>query len=263
MPLQPKISKTNLQLREKGIPPPDNEDGSFNLDGFKYKPGDYDKFTSWFTFANDAERYVRELYFKPFINNKTFFLDVGALCGSWTLPALYFGAQVISVEPDRNFFNILENNVKINNFTKWRGINAAAYDKSTRDDIYDMIDVNLIQLDDIPYTKIDYIKIDVEGAEIEVLHGARDLLKISRPFLWVECHEGEFGTTPEMVRDTMLEIFGPTYIIERKTSVKNSPHLFARPTINSMPYCYLCESELCIWPQQHLNSSYSHEQREV
>jgi len=251
MPLRPKISKTNLQLRianrQRSIPPPDNEDGSFNLDGFKYKPGEYDKFTSWFAFAHDVERYVRELYFKPFINNKTFFLDVGALCGSWTLPALYFGAQVISLEPDQNFFKILEDNVKINNFTKWRGINAAACDKSTTADVYDMSDVNLIQLDDIPYTKIDHIRIDVKGAETEVLLGASKLLKRSRPYLWIKCYEAT-----ETVHDIILEIFGATYIVEKKTLVKNSSHLFARPTINSMPYCYLCESELCIKPQQHL-----------
>jgi hypothetical protein len=56
MPLQPKISKTNLQLRiankQRSIPPPDNKDDSYNLDGFKYKPGKYD---DWFVFAHDVE----------------------------------------------------------------------------------------------------------------------------------------------------------------------------------------------------------------
>jgi hypothetical protein len=136
MPLQPKISSENRKLRvadrSKEIPRPDNQDGSFNLDGYRYKPGEYDRFTLWFTFAHDAERYSRGLYFKPYINDKTTFLDVGALCGSWTLPALALGANTISIEPDPKFFKILTNNVAINNFSKWYGINAAAYDKTTR-----------------------------------------------------------------------------------------------------------------------------------
>ncbi len=257
MPLQPKVTPENLKLRiadrAKEIPPPDNEDGSFNMDGYKYTPGKYDPFMSWFTFAHDNEKYARQLYFNPFIHKNTTFLDVGALCGSWTLPGLVLGAYVISIEPDPNFFNILANNVSINNFTKWTGINCGAYKEDITADVYDMTNIDLRRLDNIEelnQKKIDYVKMDVEGAEIEALQGAHKLLRNDRPILWIECHN-ELGVSAENVRDELLKIFGPKYLLEQKIPVKNSPHLFGRPS-NPMPFCFKCDSELCIQPQEHL-----------
>jgi hypothetical protein len=56
--------------------------------------------------------------------------------------------------------------------------------------------------------RIDYVKIDVEGAEIEALQGAHKLLRNDRPILWIECHNG-LGVSAENVRDELLKIFGP------------------------------------------------------
>ena len=227
MPLQPKISPENLKLRiadrQKEIPPPDNEDGSFNLDGFRYKPGDYDRFTSWFTFAGDSERKARELWFLPFMDKRARFLDIGALCGSWTLPALQLGASVISVEPDPNFYQIMKKNVKLNNFKKWRGYNNGVYDHSFTGDVYDMENVRFITLDniledDILHEGFTYVKIDVEGAELEVLRGGREFLKANLPYLFIECHG---DTTVDMIRKEL-----PDYVL---VVIPWVPHILARP----------------------------------
>lgn len=237
MPLQPKITPENLKLRiadrQKEIPPPDNEDGSFNLDGFRYKPGDFDRYTSWFTFAQDGEYQFRKFLFEPYISKEMTFLDLGALCGSWTLPALKLGGEVISIEPDPNFFQILENNIKLNNFDKWTGYNCGVFDHHFEGDLYDMADVKFISLDEID-KPIDYVKIDVEGAEIETLRGGVDMLKKNRPVMWIECHNA-FNISINMVQDELKHIFGESYKIERMMPNLQTPHIFATPKEKPIP----------------------------
>ena len=37
----------------------------------------------------------------------------------------------------------------------------------------------------------DYIKVDVEGSELQVLHGAESALRVKRPVMFVELHSNE------------------------------------------------------------------------
>jgi tetratricopeptide (TPR) repeat protein len=46
--------------------------------------------------------------------------------------------------------------------------------------------VSLITIDSFAYDKIDLMKIDAEGMEIQVLDGAADLIKRSRPIMYIE-----------------------------------------------------------------------------
>lgn len=63
--------------------------------------------------------------------------------------------------------------------------------------------------------KIQFIKIDVEGGEFDVLRGARNLLKVNKPIVLFECGKGAsdyYGTTPAelysfFVNETELKIF--------------------------------------------------------
>ncbi len=64
------------------------------------------------------------------------------------------------------------------------------------------ITVDVKSLDDIidSGTKIDFIKIDVEGAEFGVLKGAKQLLKFNKPYIIFECGIGAseyYKTNPE------------------------------------------------------------------
>lgn len=256
MPLQPKISEENLKLRildrSKEIPEPDNQDGTYNLENYKFIPGNYDRYTSWFTFIKDIEIDLRRKYFNPYINDNLTFLDVGALCGSWTLPALTLGANVISIEPDPNFFKILENNVKINHFeSKWRGINCAVFNENGRAELYDMGEVELNRIDSLGLSNVDYIKIDVEGAETEALQGAEGLLRRNKPYLFIECHLGAFGTFPGQVRNILDFIFGSRYLLETIEYALNTPHIFGRPYKDKLPFCWECSSNLCLNSNKH------------
>ena len=68
------------------------------------------------------------------------------------------------------------------------------------------ITVHLKRLDDVigADVNVDFIKIDVEGAEYEVLQGAKETLTRCRPTLLFEhakLHNEHYSTTPEMVFD--------------------------------------------------------------
>jgi FkbM family methyltransferase len=65
-------------------------------------------------------------------------------------------------------------------------------------------EVNLYAVDDLPFEPIDYIKINVEGAELEVLKGAKRTLVSSHPRLAVQCHTHQLAADV----DRFLQGFG-------------------------------------------------------
>lgn len=72
------------------------------------------------------------------------------------------------------------------------------------------IRVRTRRLDDVvpPERKIDLVKIDVEGAELQVLRGAHETLRTSRPVVLFETGPGgadEYGTQPEEVFDLLVD----------------------------------------------------------
>lgn len=73
----------------------------------------------------------------------------------------------------------------------------------------EQIEVQRAKMDDTipPGEKIDFIKIDVEGGEYEVLLGAKKIIKNSHPIIVFEHGLGaadKYGTTPEMIYDFLV-----------------------------------------------------------
>lgn len=52
--------------------------------------------------------------------------------------------------------------------------------------------LNVQMLDDFAFGNVDFIKIDVEGFELEVLKGAESLLQKSSPILYIEIFNDRF-----------------------------------------------------------------------
>lgn len=144
------------------------------------------------------------------------FLDVGACIGSWSIYAALYGAKTYAFEPGDAQKNVLQINAELNGVRDKIIIQNMAlrgpdpvqmifdggmktYKKpdGLMDPEHVVIDVPSISLDEwvnqhrdeLPH--IDFIKIDVEGIEFEVLRGAIHTLREFEPKVIVEIHEKE------------------------------------------------------------------------
>jgi FkbM family methyltransferase len=112
------------------------------------------------------------------------FLDVGAGVGSYSIPAAKRGLRVIAVEPDPISFRLLLNNAKLNG-VKLEAFNVAAYYRKCKLTIQPYVSSGketskiVVEAMPIDYLEItaDVVKIDVDGAEIEVLRGGLNTIR--------------------------------------------------------------------------------------
>jgi len=128
-------------------------------------------------------------------------VDIKAHIGVYTIKtAKVVGNKglVLGIEPDPENYNLLIKNIKINNYTNIFAVNLALAYYESRGKLYTFSDsdaaslktksnrwimVHVIKLDNLlnrlKITKIDIIKIDAEGMELEILMGAQQLISKS------------------------------------------------------------------------------------
>jgi FkbM family methyltransferase len=144
-------------------------------------------------------------------------LDIGANIGAHTLRfAKVVGdtGQVWAFEPTDYAFNKLTRNVLLNPFTNVTALQCALGDKdlprqqvafrsSWRTDGRQALEpgiVDCLRLDtwcrQHQHPKVDLIKLDVDGLEYEVLHGAEELLARNAPLLLIEASGYQSSTPP-------------------------------------------------------------------
>ncbi len=152
-------------------------------------------------------------------------IDVGAHIGPYTLKAakrVGLNGKVIAIEADPENFDILNRNVQLNKMTNVIALNYAAYFKEDKIKLYllkvdkssytkyntimidraqhnnennNFVEVKantldyLLQSIGIKHEQVNWIKIDVEGAEYDVLKGAKNILSKSKDIsLLIEIH---------------------------------------------------------------------------
>ncbi len=141
-----------------------------------------------------------------YIKKDAVILDIGANIGNHSV---YWAThnrakKVYAFEPVRRTFEILQKNIQINRLeTKIQPFNIGLSDKKVNASIlrYDGMNIGgttiipdsggdllLEKLDDIKFDEdtIDFVKIDVEGHELQVLHGARETLIKYKPVIFIE-----------------------------------------------------------------------------
>jgi FkbM family methyltransferase len=151
------------------------------------------------------EELIREAYWRPRAGETA--LDVGSYLGSYTIPALIAGADVIAVEPHSGFSDRMTaimqaNKISASRLTLIEEVLAAPGGYSQEfwqglawapcQDIYATRGMTFTTLDELTSrlgtARLDWVKIDVEGAELGVLQGGQETLKRFRPHLLIEDH---------------------------------------------------------------------------
>ncbi|SRR6266498_110276 len=166
--------------------------------------------------AGFSDRKVAELFI-PFLRPGMVVFDCGAHIGEYTLLFSHLigpEGRVYAFEPDPRLFPYLEENIRINAL-KQAVQNAVAVGDREGEVLFNLspdptgsfvitrngngtqtTKVSMISLDEFLYKQglahVDAIKMDVEGSELAVLHGALSLLQRRIPaLLFIECHSHE------------------------------------------------------------------------
>jgi len=185
------------------------------------------------------------VYFTP--RKGDIVLDVGAYIGKYTLKAARAVGEeglVITIEPDPDNYRILLENIKAN-FRKAKNIialNIAAWKEDGEIELYRKASsigtttkrkghkigkVHSRKLDgilkELHLKKIDYLKIDVEGSELEVIEGARETLEQNSVKIVVEVDKKNEGDIKNLLKEVEYE-----YLIVNKGLQYNYAYCYKR-----------------------------------
>ena len=196
------------------------------------------------------EIFIEEIYRQPLPPN-AFILDCGANIG---LSVIYLKkicptATIIAFEPDPDNFKLLQkniashdlHNVVLKNEAVWKEETMLSFESEGTMSSKIVFDkgagrsklTKAVRLKDHLNRKIDFLKIDIEGAEYQVLCDIRDNLSFVKN-LFVEYH-GMFGQVNEL--SELFDLFsknGFSYYIKEATPVYETP--FLREKKNSVLY---------------------------
>ena len=180
--------------------------------------------TSIFAFR---EKYELELtYLDLFVSPGMVVVDAGASYGIYTVAASKLVGdlgQILSFEPGVWCFSILKHNIAINHLSNVLAFRLALSDRAGKARLYhnnggpigyslgkgkggggDFEEIFTTTIDKVlvqeGVSKVDFLKLDVEGAEELVLHGAKRLLSRIRPIVVFEIFPtalGRFGLSKD------------------------------------------------------------------
>ncbi|MEK7090975.1 MAG: FkbM family methyltransferase [Patescibacteria group bacterium] len=197
------------------------------------------KFKNWIiSYLNEAEldEMLKELYEKKYYDwqsskSDPVIFDVGALIGETVLyfKELYPKARITAFEPSPRSFKLLERNVSQNHLSNVRLINVAVAKNNGKMNFYisksennpwgrgdslkenrfnnkkksKVIKVSTVKLSDYIKEKIDLLKLDIEGAETEVIQEIEPRLKHVKQII-LEFHASVYN--PENSLPKIMEI---------------------------------------------------------
>ena len=184
-------------------------------------------------------------------SDKKILVDVGSNVGSVTLPLakLFNSSTIISIEPTNFAFSKLKKNLNLNPNLKKRIklFNVFISDKKKKINfVHSSWDLkakhkkheihlgtlkktsnkiqSLSQLLKKIQKKIDFIKIDVDGYEIDVLRSGKKIINKYKPIIYFEFAPylyREFGYSPKVLIDFIKKELNYTFLNENFDEVKN------------------------------------------
>ena len=191
--------------------------------------------------------FFRQIYRFKAINHEPFIIDCGANVGLVELyfNRLYPAAKIIAFEPDRKIFQCLNKNIRENKLSNVIAENKAVWHSRMEMDFSpDNADggrliespdksskkVETVVLEDYCDRKVDFLKVDIEGAEWEVLsHSKRCLKNIENLFVEYHSTVNSQQLLPELL--ALLKDAGFRLNIQSRSS-----SVF-KPFIETAPYC--------------------------
>jgi FkbM family methyltransferase len=188
-------------------------------------------------------------------------VDVGAHIGLYSITGskrVGPKGKVIAIEADPDNFEILNRNIRLNNLTNIISLNCIAYSKEMEMQLDDYNSIlsggtkeglakqskriaaasavhvntldNLLQQKGID--KVNWIKIDVEGAELEVLRGAHNVLSNSKDIsILIEIHgiSDLYKPTLDLLQSYNFKIvFEKTFDGYRRQNMKGAKNILLR-----------------------------------
>ena len=118
-------------------------------------------------------------------------LDIGSNIGQWTRPLARRFDSVVCFEPNPNFRECFDKNIKESNVTLWP-YGLSDREHTAQQDFNSTVlkeekgDIDCRTLDSFGLTNIDFVKIDVDGFEVPLLNGARETLTNNNPVINIE-----------------------------------------------------------------------------
>jgi FkbM family methyltransferase len=192
-------------------------------------------------------------------------IDIGAHIGLYTIiSSKRVGAngKVVAIEADPSNFEMLNSNIKLNQLTNVTPLNYAVYSKESKVKLYlpsgesgftkyntimpnwintqeKFVEVNantldyLLQLNEIRQEEVNWIKIDVEGAEFEVLKGASNVLSKSKDIaILMELHGPPHVYRPKV--EEFVNLYNFKIEFEKSYEENGSMHIIMQKSASTM-----------------------------
>jgi len=183
------------------------------------------------------EIFIENIY-KQTLDDKPYIIDCGANIGMSVIymKKLYPNAEIIAFEPDETNFGLLEKNVNSFGLSGVSLLKEAVWKENTtllfsnessmgskiEIDGVNTIEVKAVRLKDYLNKSIDFLKIDIEGAEYEVLRDISNELNLVKN-MFLEYH-GTFQQNNELAE--MIQIVkdaGFNFYIKEAASIYETP----------------------------------------
>ena len=191
-------------------------------------------------------------------------VDIGAHIGLYTIISskrVGTNGKVVAIEADPGNFEMLNRNIKLNKLANVIPLNYAVYSKETKIKLYlpsgesgftkyntimsdwvntkdKFVEVNantldyLLQSKGIREEEVNWIKIDVEGAEFEVLKGAHNVLSKSKDIvLLMELHGPPDVYRPKV--QELVNLYNFKIELEKSYEENGSMHIIVQKSSNA------------------------------
>jgi FkbM family methyltransferase len=181
----------------------------------------------------------RQMYKFETSNPTPYIIDAGANIGIATLyfKKLYPKAEILAFEPDNTIFEILQKNLKhLDNITLvkkglWKEETTLVFFSEGKEagrivenntQTKNKIEIQTTKLSDYLHKKVDFLKIDIEGAELEVLEECKaHLHQVDKLFVEYHSYQNQPQHLDKLI--AILKDAGFRFYIEENLPISNNP----------------------------------------